>query len=403
MASIRKRTIRWKTKDGDERTAERWHARYADRSGKEYARDFKLKRDAQNWIDEQTAGLVSGQWVSPAATRQTLRAYVEDWISRQVVRPSSEELYRHHLDKHILPELGPVRLEELTRPMVQALVKKWSQTAAASTTHSRYHTLAIVLRAAVSDRVLVRTPAEKISLPALDPKHMLTPISTETVLALAESITPRYRALVLVAAGTGMRRGELLGLTRDRVADPFGTILIDRQQARSSTSDRIVFGPPKTASSNRTIHVAPIVVQAIKDHEEAYGLGPAGLVFSNSLGLVLTASTLQSAWAHAAKNVGTDATPHDLRHYFASVQLAGGISIKELQAQLGHKNASETLDTYGHLMKEDRAHSRSLMEQALGGSPSAARPDSNRTVDAKTPSIRSVSRSGSRAGGRADL
>lgn len=398
MASIKKRTIRWETKSGEERTAERWQVRYVGDDDKEYARDFKLKRDAQTWLDEQTSKLVTGTHVSPRTARQTLKAYADDWITRQVVRPSTEALYRAHLDGHILPALGHRRLEEISRPMVQALVKTWAETSAAATTHGRYHTLAIVLRAAVTDRVLVRTPAEKIQLPGLDPQHTLTPIATETVLALANAIEPRYRALVLVAAGTGMRRGELLGLTRDRVADPFGTILIDRQQARATTSSVVVFGPPKTASSHRTIHVAPVVIEAIKAHELEYGLHQSGLVFTNTSGLVLTTSTLQSAWRTAARKVGTDATPHDLRHYFASVQLAGGISLKELQAQLGHKNASETLDTYGHLMKEDREHSRTLMEAALGNLP-----DSNRTVDEKRAPNRSDSRSDSGLGGRAGL
>lgn len=376
MATIRKRSITWKTKTGEARTAQRWQVRYVDDAGKGFSRDFRLKRDAQDWLDEQTSKIVTGTHVSPRTSRQTLKAYADDWITRQVVRPSTEALYRAHLDGHIIPALGHRPLDTISRPMVQALVKAWAESSAAATTHGRYHTLAIVLRAAVTDRVLVRTPAEKIKLPDLNPRHSLTPISTETVLALADAIEPRYRALVLVAAGTGMRRGELLGLTRDRVADKFETILIDRQQARATTSSVPVFGPPKTASSHRTIHVAPVVIAAIKEHEERYGLHESGLIFTNTAGMVLTTSTLQSAWRTAARKVGTDATPHDLRHYFASVQLAGGISLKELQAQLGHKNASETLDTYGHLMKEDRGHSRALIENAL-----ASRSDSNRTVD----------------------
>lgn len=402
MASITKRTIRWTTKAGEERTGGRWRARYYDDLGVQHGRDFARKRDAQDWIDEQTSKLVTGTHVAPREARQTLKAYADDWITRQVVRRATERLYRHHLDKHILPALGHRRLEEITRPMVQALVKSWADSAAPATAHARYHTLAIVLRAAVTDRVLVRTPAVKIQLPELPANHTLTPISTETVLALADAIEPRYRALVIVAAGTGMRRGELLGLTRDRVADAFGTILVDRQQSRSSTSTHPVFGPPKTASSHRTIHVAPVVIKAIREHEATYGLHPTGLIFTNTAGLVLTSSTIQSAWATAARAVGTDATPHDLRHYFASVQLAGGISIKELQAQLGHKNAAETLDTYGHLMKDEREHSRALMEAALTPSPKAGKV-SRRSVDAKTPPIRRSSRSDSGAEGRAGL
>ena len=68
-----------------------------------------------------------------------------------------------------------------------------------------------------------------------------------------------------------------------------------------------------------------------------------------------------------AKRVGIDATPHDLRHYFASVQIRGGQSIKVLQALLGHKSAVETWDTYGHLMGDEDDRSRAVIDIALGG------------------------------------
>jgi len=75
---------------------------------------------------------------------------------------------------------------------------------------------------------------------------------------------------------------------------------------------------------------------------------------------------LRRAWSIAAKKVGTDATPHDLRHYFASVQIAGGCSIKKLQQMLGHKSATETWDTYGHLMGDEDDRSRAVIETQLG-------------------------------------
>ena len=61
-----------------------------------------------------------------------------------------------------------------------------------------------------------------------------------------------------------------------------------------------------------------------------------------------------------------DATPHDLRHYFASVQIRAGQSVKVLQALLGHKSAVETWDTYGHLMGDEDDRSRTVIEEALG-------------------------------------
>jgi integrase len=138
-------------------------------------------------------------------------------------------------------------------------------------------------------------------------------------------------------------------------------------RGRSDRQARL--GQPKTPSSTRTIPVGDVVLQAIKQHVGDNGTHESGLVFTTDLGNFVGTSTLHNAWRVAAKKVPTDATPHDLRHYFASVQIRGGQSIKVLQALLGHKSAVETWDTYGHLMGDEDTRSRAIVDALLGGSP----------------------------------
>lgn len=95
------------------------------------------------------------------------------------------------------------------------------------------------------------------------------------------------------------------------------------------------------------------------------GIHESGLVFTSAIGTPLRASTMWTAWRAAARQVGTTASPHDLRHYFASVQISGGTSIKALQVLLGHKSAVETWDTYGHLMGDEDDRSRSVIHEWL--------------------------------------
>jgi len=101
MASIRKRTIRWTTQDGDARTTEKYEATYRDRAGKRHRRLFGLKKDAQRWLNEQTAGLVTGQWADPRAGRESVRAYGERWLKRQVLADSTASAYATILSNHI--------------------------------------------------------------------------------------------------------------------------------------------------------------------------------------------------------------------------------------------------------------------------------------------------------------
>jgi integrase len=262
-----------------------------------------------------------------------------------------------------------MRLDAVNRADVQSLVKEWEMRAAPCTVEVRYSILAIMLRAAVKDRVISITPCEDIRLPKLPAKSSLVPISTATVLALRDTMPARYCAFVTIAAGTGMRRGEILGLTMDRVAFDFGTIRVDRQLTRSSRTDNPVWGPPKTESSSRTIPVGDVVLDAIRQHVEEFGHHQSGLLLTTEQGSSVGTSTLHDAWQRAARKVGTTATPHDLRHYFASIQIRGGQSVKVLQALLGHKSAVETWDTYGHLMGDEDTRSRAVIDAALGAGP----------------------------------
>src|SRR3954466_7679667 len=110
MPSIRKRTVTWTTDEGRPRTVGKYQADYYDRTGKRHRRLFDLKKDAQRWLDEQTAGLVTGQWADPKAGRETVRAYGERWLARQVLAPSTESTYEIILRNHLFPTLGEMRI-----------------------------------------------------------------------------------------------------------------------------------------------------------------------------------------------------------------------------------------------------------------------------------------------------
>ena len=238
MASISKRTIHWTTQDGEPRAARSTRRNYRDRAGKRHRRSFTLKKDAQRWLDEQTAGIVTGQWADPRAGRETVNAYGERWLARQMIAPSTAGGLRTVLNNHIYPVIGPMRMDAITRADVQALVKAWASGSAPRTVEGRYSILAILLRAAVKDRVIPTSPCIDIKLPKIEPKSALVPISTETVLALREAISPRYRAFVTLGGGDRDAEGRLLGLTLDRVAFDFARIRVDRQLSRTSRSGR---------------------------------------------------------------------------------------------------------------------------------------------------------------------
>lgn len=362
MASIAKRP------DGS------YRARYRDDAGKEHARHFKRKIDAQRWLDEVTASIVTGQYVAPKAGRITFREYANAWLDAQVNRESTETTYRGHLNRHVYPVIGDLPLEKILTSTVQGLIKGMSidsddrSALAPATIETVYKVVASVFRAAVRDRKIARTPCDGINLPEVH-KTRVQPLAASQLDVLAENLPERLRALVILGAGTGVRQGEALGLTRDRLRllgkDPM--ITIDRQLV-TRAGGTTVFAPPKTASSVRTIPLPKVVVNALNEHIAAFDIGAHDLLFTWQ-GQGITRQRFGHLWRPAAAAAGlTDATGtgmHALRHYYASLLIRYGESVKTVQDRLGHKSATETLDTYSHLWADSDDRTRAAVDSVL--------------------------------------
>ena len=222
MANIQKRP------DG------RWRARYRDANGKEHAEHFDRKVDAQRWVDEVTASIVTGQYVDPRAARITLKEYAESGRQAQVHRESSAAHVETMLRRHAYPAFGTRQLGTIRPGEAQSWVKKLStgsedQRSLAPSTVAVVHGLvAAVYKAGVQDRKLPSSPCDGIKLPKQEPRQVL-PLATTAVRALAETVPSRYSGLTTLAAGTGLRQGEAFGLTLDRVDFLRRTLTVDRQ------------------------------------------------------------------------------------------------------------------------------------------------------------------------------
>ena len=132
-----------------------YRPRFRDASGREHARHFKRKVDAQRWLDEMTAAMVTGQYVDPAAGRVTFREYAERWRATQVHRPTTAAHVETMLRRHVYPRLGDKRLGSVLPSDVQSLVKQLSLDLAPATVGVVHRILAGIFKAAVRDRRIV--------------------------------------------------------------------------------------------------------------------------------------------------------------------------------------------------------------------------------------------------------
>ena len=390
MASIHKRTFGWATKDGQRRTGEKWQARYVGHDGKEHARLFALKKDAQAWLDLQTAGLVRGDWTDPKAGNETLRAYATRWQSIQVSSEGTARIVDNALRVHILPRLGETRLSSIRRSDVQAFVKALelkevkpaindepARTLAPGSVRNIYEVLARVLDAAADDRVIPSSPCTRIGLPKDHDDEVQVP-RLEEVESIRVALDEQWRAIPTVLAGTGLRIGELLGLRLADVNFLRRTIRVERQRLQSGK-----IAPLKSKASRRTVPVGSVVIDALASHLNAY---PAAVdtddpaLFVDEVGKPLSYRRWKRLLSDARTAADVQVNSHSFRHFAASALISGGASVKQVQAFLGHASAVITLRTYAHLWPGDEDRTRSVLDAAL--SPLVGASDSRRTVAA---------------------
>jgi Phage integrase, N-terminal SAM-like domain len=194
MASIKKRGTRW-------------FARYRDNTGREHAQRFDRKVDVQNWLDEQTAALITGQYADPRAGRVVFRQYAEQWRATMVHGPSTRNLVERTLRCHISPALGDLPMGSIRTTTVQALVTELSGRLAASTLKLAYGYMVAVFRAAVRDRIIASSPCEGVRLPPPRRKQVEIP-PLEVLDILAANLPPRFAVVPDSSQGPGCARAS---------------------------------------------------------------------------------------------------------------------------------------------------------------------------------------------------
>ena len=307
-------------------------------------------------------GLVAGhgdRGVGIRPERLTLAQYLTDWLSGLIVwvRPSTATRYRGILTVHVIPQLGGVRLTRLTVSQVNALLAE--RLAAGSAPRTVCHIRA-VLRKALQDTIradlLWRNVAALASAPhvASRPLDPMTPDEAQAI--LSATAPTRIGAIVATALCTGLRQGEILGLRWADVDLERGRLRVVTALQRFGGSSRLV--EPKSASSRRTIPVAPPLVPILRSHRAAQASaqlvgGSAwdepipGLVFTTSLGRPLLGVVVTQEFHTACARAGLPRRRfHDLRHGTATLLLAGGVDLKTISALLGHSTISLTANTY---------------------------------------------------------
>lgn len=392
--SIRKRT--WTTSKGEEKTA--WAVDYRDQSGKRRLKTFSRKKDAEAFA--LTAGVEVREGVH-VADRETLtvaeagKLWIASGIAAGLERTTLDQR-RQHLELHLTPFLGAMRLNKLTVPAVRAFQDDLREAGRSAAMVARVTvSLGSILSDAQERGLVVRNAVHEMKSRrkgknAAQGRHRArlrygVDIPTqEEIRAIVGASQGRFRPLLLTAVFTGLRSSELRGLPWSAVDLDKGTLDVIQRADRYQT-----VGMPKSDAGHRTIPLPPLVINALKEWKLACPNGELGLVFPNGAGnLEYHANIIKRAYhpAQIAAGVtveerGADGETdlrakytglHALRHWYASWcinrKADGGLELspKQVQARMGHSSITVTYDTYGHLFPAtDETEALAAAEQAL--------------------------------------
>ncbi|NEE03850.1 tyrosine-type recombinase/integrase [Phytoactinopolyspora halotolerans] len=346
----------------------KWRARYRDPAGKEHARHFDRKVDAQRWLDGVTTSLVTSTYVDPKLGGITVAEWAERWLTTKVnIAKSTVDRYQGIVATHISPIWGEAKIADVTHDGVQRWVSDLSAAGQSPASVVKIHRVfSQLLKYAVKSKRLTANPAEGVNLPrvTVPEKRYLSAVQVDALARAVVAIRPesgraieprvqRGRAtMVYVLAYCGLRWGELAALRVSRT---------DLSRRRLHVAENVVeieggkldWKLPK-GNERRWVPIPQFLVPLIT--EQLDGKDPGDLVFTSTEGAVLRVGGARRSWFDRAvveSSAPHGFHPHELRHTSASLAVSAGANVKALQRMLGHAKASMTLDVYADLFDDD--------------------------------------------------
>ncbi len=347
----------------------KWRARYRDEAGNERARHFDRKIDAQRWLDETAASVLTGTYADPQAGRVSFAAFFGEWSSRQIWAPGT--VLAMSLAARSVPFAGKP-MKDVRRSEVEAWIKAMDSAGLApGTIKTRYVNVRSVFRAAVKDKVIGSDPTDGVRLPrgrrADAAMSIPTPEEVGQLIAVADE---RFQPFIALCAFAGLRLGEAAGVQLSDVDFLRKSPKVSRQVQRVNGGAIDVRAPKY--GSERVVHLAESLVNLLAEQVATFGTtGKDQWLFAGEGDDPPHQNTIGYWWRKTLRDAGLAGIKlHDLRHFYASGLIAAGCDVVTVQRSLGHAKATTTLNTYAHLWPnaEDRTRraAESIMSASLG-------------------------------------
>ncbi|MDG9678829.1 site-specific integrase [Micromonospora sp. DH14] len=371
-----------------------FRANWRDGTGRQKAKTFKTRKAAAAFLAETETAISRGGYVDPHAGRLPFGKYAERWRESRNDELATKARDGSILRTHVLPRWADVPLSRIDFLSVQSWISDLGTRRSPATVAECFRLLSSIMRAACRDRLIGANPCDGVKVPVRrkkDTDEQVLP-RADLVSRLLPAVPDRYRALVALAGGTGLRWGECTGLRWDSLDLDAAAVTVVRVAVE--VAGTVTMKPyPKSRAGRRTVPVPDFATELLAAHREAFPAGPRGEVFTNSSagplrrtlfrarvwrpslvragllgrvdkmghfkwraawndseGIEWTAefTTEREAIAHVAKMASGGLRFHDLRHSFATELVSRGVPVTDVQGVMGHERPSTTLNLYTH-------------------------------------------------------
>lgn len=344
----------------------------------------KTQREARAKLDGLRQRQGNGTLGSAEKERETVGAFLDRWLdaARATVRPKTHKTYSDLVRVHLQPGVGRHKLSALKPDHVQGFyADKLDAGSSPQTVVHLHRVLHRALTMAVKWGYVPRNVCTAVDPPKVQKRemHPPTPEEVSKLLAHARTAEDRYFALWQLAAFTGARQGELLGLQWDDIDFSAGVLRI-RRSLQSAKGGVPVYGEPKTAKSRRTVPLVPEMAASLRAHraqqdKERGQMGASwkdcGLVFTSIVGTPLDGVNVLKRFKAALKAAGVRQVRfHDLRHGAITMMLGAGLPVTTVSEMVGHHSAAMTLGVYGHVLPGSKQLAAETLGAMLGNTQS---------------------------------
>ena len=372
MASVRKRE--W-THNGV--TKSTWVCTYVDQKGKSRLKTFEKKKDADAFRGHVETEIRQGIHTPEAEAITVDRAldlWLESCAQRVAVgdkfRRSTLENFKQATRTHVRPQLGKMRVTELSGPILQAWLNELAMGPENPLGKSTVTRAAACLGLALTDaqtrgKITHNVMREvRLRMPGRQPEKKLVP-TKEDIRALLDGGRDFMRPVLFLAIFTGMRKGEMRALTWDNVD-------FEKEVVRVRVGADAWRGidKPKSAAGIRDVPMAPPLIKVLKEWKLARRPSKLNLVFPSPMdGGVRSNTSIDHSWCRMQSRLGWGSVSHSdrrgtthtsskyhfhsLRHVAASLWIEAGLPPKRIQELMGHTSIQMTFDLYGHLFRDD--------------------------------------------------